>query len=479
MDIQEQEPCALWRTVGNLELRFDEFSSAAIWYVAALCCFTSVSLAADPSDSRAPSSRLISAVSDVSLGSTESSGPTTPISEADGTLSLDRLVEEVLARNPTVEEATARLRAANERPIQARALDDPKFTYMLGPDTLGSSQVDTGQNFEVSQSFPWPGKRRLREEAAGFDAESMRGGLQRVREQLAYETRVAFVELWVADRAIEINRRNAELLAEFERVAEDKYGAGLVSKQDALQAAVEREMLEHDGLVLEHSRNRAEARINALLDRETDAMLPASPLELGQAIPPPPLRALQDAATVRRPELAEAGAQIQSARRRADLARKEYYPDFSVTAGYNSFWQEDKLRPSIGFSINVPVQVARRRAGVAEAKAELSGAESRARAVRRNILREVGDSYEWVHEALDTIALYETRLVPAAEENLEAARSGYASGEVDFLALISAQKLLMDTTLRSRESRAAYHTGLASLSLAIGSSVSGELEAAE
>jgi outer membrane protein TolC len=350
---------------------------------------------------------------------------------------------------------------------------------MLGPGTLGSGQLDAGQKFEVSQSFPWPGKRRLRGEAAEFDAESIRGDLEGVREQLAYEARVAFVELWLADRAIEINGENAGLLAEFERVAEDRYGAGLVSKQDALQATVEREMLVHDGLVLKHVRNRAEARINALLDRDTDAALPGSPQELGPVIPPPPLRALQAAAATRRPELVETGARIQSAQRRADLARKEYYPDFSVMAGYDSFWQESELQPSIGFSINVPVQVSRRRAGVAEAKAEVSVAESRARAVYLDILREVDEAYEWVHEGLDAMTLYETRLIPAAEENLEAARSGYASGEVDFLALISAQKLLMDTRLRAQEGQAAYHTGLAKLARSIGSSVSGAVSAEE
>ena len=59
-------------------------------------------------------------------------------------------------------------------------------------------------------------------------------------------------------------------------------------------------------------------------------------------------------------------------------------------------------------------------------------------------------------------------MIPAAEENLEAAQSGYAAAEVDFLALISAQKLLMDTILNRYEAHASFHLAEADLELAIG-----------
>jgi len=395
---------------------------------------------------------------------------TTELSALDGMLSMERLIAHVVARNPSVAQATQALRRASERPAQAGALDDPMFSYMLGPGTLGSDQFDVAQKFEVSQSFPWPGKRWLRAEAARHGTESLRGDLGALREQLAYEARAAYIELWFLDRAIEINAGNRKLLEEFKQVAESKYASGIVPKQDALQARVEREMLVHDGQVLVRTRNRAAARINTLLNRPTDAALPAPPPTLPAPAPLRSLVELQAEADRNRPELASIASMIRVAGTEVSLASKEFYPDFSLTAGYDSFWGERELRPSVGFSVNLPIQVGRRRAAVREAKAKLAGEEAHAWKVRRDIQLEVHEVHEEVAESLDGIALYELHLLPAAEENIEAAQSGYAAGEVDFLALISAQKLLMDTTLQAKDFHAAYHMGVAKLDRAIGRS---------
>ncbi len=408
---------------------------------------------------------------DAPQASGESDTSNGALTAADGTLSLEQLIGQVIARNPSVDQAMQSLRAASERPEQARALDDPMFSYMLAPGTLGSSQFDVAQKFEVSQSFSWPGKRRLRGEAAHHEAEGLRGEVESVREELAYEARAAFLDLWFLDRALEINAANEQLLAEFEEIAERKYGAGLVSKQDALHAKVEQQMLIHDGAVLRRYRNRATAKINALLNRGTDATVPAPAPFLSNPIAPPALSELQAAAEQQRPELQRMASLVHSAETRTSLARKEFYPDFSIMASYDNYWDEREMKPSVGFSLNLPIQLGRRRAAASEAEAELASAESETRKLRRDIHLEVHEAFEEVQESLEGVTLYESHLLPAAEENLEAARSAYSSGETDFLALVSAQKLLMDTTLRARESQAAYHKGTAKLGRATGSSV--------
>ncbi len=388
-----------------------------------------------------------------------------------GALSLERVIAETLARNPSIEQATHALNAALERPAQARALDDPMLSYMIGPRTIGSSDFDPAHKFEASQSFPWPGKRRLRGEAAELEAEGLRGDLDMIREDLAYAARMTFLELWLTERAIEINNTNQNLLTEFEEIAQRKYAAGIVPKQDVLQARVEREMLVHDGAVLARTRNRIVARVNALLNQPTDTTLPSPPTSLRAPGFPPPLAELQLTAEANRPELHAVNWRLQAMETRTVLARKEFLPDLTVMAGYDTFWNEGELQPSVGFSINVPIQLGRRRAAVREADAELARVESEARRIHRDILLEVHEAFEGVHESIDGIALYESHLLPAASENLEAAHSGYASGEVDFLALVSAQKLVADTRLKLSEYQAAHHMGMAKLGRAIGSSV--------
>lgn len=394
--------------------------------------------------------------------------------DASGALSLDRLLVHVVARNPSVSIATHALDAASERVKQSGTLDDPMFSYMFGPQTIGSSEFNFSQKFEISQTFPWPGKRRLSVQAAEYEAESMTGELKSVREQLAYEARTAFVDRWFVERAIEINAANQKLLEEIADTAAQKYGAGAVSKQDVLQADLEREMLAHDGAVLARVKNRSTAKINTLLHRDMDALLPDSPVNLAATMQPISIEELKMIAEQSRPELKAASARIQSLDVRSELARKEFFPDFTVMAGYDSFWMERELRPSVGVSINLPIQTGRRRAAVAEAREELARAQSEQMKIRADIMLEVQEAYEDVQESQDGVALYENHLLPIAQENLEAARTGYTSGQADFMVLTSARKLLVDTQLKVNEFHASYQNAVAKLSRAIGQSTVSE-----
>lgn len=414
--------------------------------------------------------------------------PTDALIEDAGELSLSLLVEEVLRRNPSVTEAAQTLNAALAMHPQAVALPDPNFSYALAPGTFGhprmgsepdAGQFNLGQRFEIEQSFPWPGKLRLRGQAALQEAESERGNLEAVREKLAMEAKAAFYELWYAYRAAEINATNQKLLLNFRSIAENRYASGVVTKQDALQAGVEHDHLLHEAVVIERMRRTVAARINILLDRPTSADVPPPPQIVGNPLPLPDLDALQEKAAASRPELGVMASRIQAGETRVRLARKESYPDFSVMVGYDRFWQEKELQPMIGFSLNLPVQLGRRRGAVNEAQARLSGLEAERRRTRQEIALQVHEALEETIENHHAITLYEGRLLPSASENLEAAQTGYSAGEIDLLALITAQKLLMDTTLRLQEARASYHQSIARLERAVGAPLNAMLAIAE
>ncbi|MHB8969523.1 MAG: hypothetical protein ACYC3X_00540 [Pirellulaceae bacterium] len=69
-------------------------------------------------------------------------------------LSVDQLVAEVQARNPSLQAAAAAWRAAVERYPQMVSLDDPMFTYNVSPQGIG---MDDGGGWMVqaSQEVPW------------------------------------------------------------------------------------------------------------------------------------------------------------------------------------------------------------------------------------------------------------------------------------------------------------------------------------
>ena len=106
-------------------------------------------------------------------------------------LTEDAVIAAALARNPTVAQMAAAWQAATARYPQVTSLDDPRVGGYFGPGSIGSPDVDFAYRFEISQSFPYPGKRelrgrsalappRLREDAAGLQRAGACAGSQKV-----------------------------------------------------------------------------------------------------------------------------------------------------------------------------------------------------------------------------------------------------------------------------------------------------------
>src|SRR5688572_12600656 len=100
---------------------------------------------------------------------------------------LDRaeLIDRVLERNPSLHAARYAWRAALARYPQVTALDDPRFGYSLRPRSIDSDDVDTANDFAVSQAIPFPGKISLRGERAIAEAESAQSDVEVERVKLA------------------------------------------------------------------------------------------------------------------------------------------------------------------------------------------------------------------------------------------------------------------------------------------------------
>lgn len=391
----------------------------------------------------------------------------TQIFEGRSELSSIRLVAAVLSRNPTVPAMQTAWEAAGSRIEQVSALDDPRLSYKLAPESIGASDLDFGQKLKLSQKVPWPGKLRLRGEAAQYEVDAVQQSVEALRLQLAARAKILFADWYFVHEGIRINRINQDLLKELQRIAITRYSTGLTTKQDALRADVEVNLLKHQAIVLERQRRATLARINTLLNRTPDDPIPP-PHKLSE-----PAR-LNDAGSLRRqalqsrPELRVQAAHIQGFRTRTELAQREFYPDFNLSAGYNSLWDRTEKRFTLGVGINIPLGRSKRRAAESEARANLKQAQWDKIALSAKIEEEVQIAYDRVQESRHVLTLYRNQLLPLADQNLEAAKADYQAGSGDFLTLISAEKNLIYTQLQAERALTDAHQRLAELERAVG-----------
>lgn len=383
-------------------------------------------------------------------------------------LSAEAVVREVLARNPSLAQMAAAAQAASARYPQVISLDDPMFGVSTAPGAWGSNEVEGGYRLEVGQKFPWPGKLPLRGASASADAAAAAQEVEDMRLQLVESAKNAFYDYYLVSRAIVVNEEGLQLLRDFRQNADNRYTTGLVPQQDVLQADVEIGRQQERLLTLKRMREVAAAKINTLLHLSPDTALPSPPEQLSIGSELPAAIEIRTMALLRRPDLAAATNRLSAEQAKLALALREYKPDVEVAAAYDALWQELPLRTMVGVRVNLPVRLSRRDAAVVEAQSMIRQRQAELARLTDQANFEVQQSYSMVRESEQAIELYRTKLIPAAENNIGAAKSAYVAGKIPFLSLLEAQRNLVELRDRQFEVVVEYFRRRAALERAAG-----------
>lgn len=389
-----------------------------------------------------------------------------------GVATLERavLVEEVLRRNPTIAAARFAWRAALARHPQETALPDPTFAYSLGPRTFGSSTVpQEAHRFEVGQAIPFPGKLSLRGAAALAEAEAAARDHDAVRLRLATMASLLYDEYWLLARAAEINAEHLRLVGELRAIATARYETGVAEQQDPLRAELEEITLEHEGVELATARRITSQQLALLLHEPGGVVLPPPPASLAPVeAPGDDDAAALDAALDECPELRAAAARVRARAAGEELAHREFLPDFRVMGSYDWSWNETDMRPMLGVEVEVPLQLARRRAAVEQARAELQQARHEQASLEDEVTTEWVSARARLAEARHLLELVRDRQLPAARDQLAAARSSYEAGRVDVSDVIEAERALRAAELAAERALADTSRRAAELAAARG-----------
>ena len=367
-------------------------------------------------------------------------------------LQLDAVVAEALVRNPEIQAARHRWQAAQERAPQAAALDDPEFKVELFnyPNRL-SPDASANTIFGLSQRFPYPGKRGLKESLVVREA-GMAAALLRAKErEVAAQAKNAYYEVFLAHKAIEVHHRQIDLLKEFFEIANARFRAGKGAQVDVLKSTVEISKLSNELPVLDQQLETAKAKLNLFLSRDPQSPLgePVEPVGLGGKGARSTLDELYRTAIQNRPELRALDLEIARSQTAAALAQKQLYPDFNVTLNrFQNFDARDGFGGGVTMSLPFSFWTKPKYdAGVREATANVDSARAVFQALQNQILFEVKDLLARIEAAEKMITLYKTTVLPQSQQTLESARIGYQTGKAEFLTLLDAERAIKDFQL--------------------------------
>jgi cobalt-zinc-cadmium efflux system outer membrane protein len=393
----------------------------------------------------------------------------------DETATLREYLAYAALHNPRLEAAFARWQAALQRLPQVRALPDPTFTYGYFIEQVETRVGPQEHRLRIAQTSPWFGTLQLREDIASRAAEADYEEYQAVKLRLFFEVQDAHLERYVLARSIELTRENIELLRQLEQTARARYRVGAVGQADVIRLQVEIEKLADHLRSLEDRRRPLTARLNAALNRPTDADLPWP-----REIPDHRLDTSDEEllALLRRenPTLRALQKQIEQRRLSAELARKAYYPQMTVGVDWIATGEADMADTPgsgddpiiVGLTLSVPLWREKYDAGVREALALRHAAAKERLSAANGLIAEAQSVLYHYRDADRQVALYRDTLIPKARQSFEASLGAYQSGTGDFLDLLDAERLLLEFQLAAERARAARLQNLARLDMLVG-----------
>jgi outer membrane protein TolC len=376
------------------------------------------------------------------------------------------LVEQVLVRNPSLAQMTAAWQAASARYPQVISLEDPLFGATFAPASIGSSNVEFGYRLEIAQKYPLPQKRALRGQMALAEASAAGQDVADMRLQLRESAKNAFYDYYLVQRALVVNEENLKLLREARSSVENRVATAGASIQEVYQIDVEIGRQRERVVTLERMRQVAVARINTLLHLPPDTALPPPPEQVSLAESLPEVADLRSRALAQRPDLQALADRLVAEQASLALAYREYYPDIEASAVYDTIMGNGPIRdlaPQIGLRINLPVRTARRHAAVAEAQARIAQRQAELASRTDQLSFQVQEAYAQVRESADVIRLYQDTILPAAENNVKAARPAYTTAKIPLVSLLEAQRNFVSLRERYYEVLADYFRRRATL----------------
>ncbi len=381
---------------------------------------------------------------------------------------LADLLAEAERNHPSIQAAARMVDAKRARIAQARALPDPQLSvgYMgdFAPFKTQRNDPSSYRTVGVMQELPYPGKRDLRGKIAAQEAEAEIPNVEAARRRVRAEVKLAYYEIWSVGKALEITGRNKELLEKLARIAEERYKLGKGLQPDVLRAQVEVTRIRQRQTLLELRRRTQEAQLASLLLRPTDAPLGLLPGEIAKSGLPYSFEELISKGIENSPEIRRQERLIEQSQLAVGLARKEFYPDFSVSWDYQNRTSGMPEMYGLKFTMNLPIfNKGRRYAAVNEASETQASARQMREAVRTVLLFQVKEQFLAARASDELLTLYLKALVPQSALTLESSLAAYQVGSLDFLSLITNFISVLDYETSYYEELARYQQALARL----------------
>lgn len=398
--------------------------------------------------------------------------PQTTLSEAvrrrppnpQGEISLQDAIALALQHSPALEGFAWEVRAQEARAVQLGRWPNPELGVLVedigAPHTLSSAPnseqpVQPQTTIQLSQLVELGGRRSARRAEALLGRDVAAWDYEIARTDVFTATTQAFIALLVAQERVTLMRQNAGLVGRVTESVAARVEAGMVSPIELTRAEAAQALADLEAVRAENLLTAARSRLAAAWGgREATFGTGIGNLRtLGEV---PALPDLLERLTTA-PELLRWNTVIAQRQRSLALARAARIPAVTLTAGVRRFPNVGGSALLLGASLALPV-FDLNGAGVQEAESRGAQARTQRDAATALAFAALVQTYLGLATARQELTALSTVILPRAEEAFSAMTEGYQLGRFDYLAVLDAQRTLIDARSHYLRALSDFHT---------------------
>jgi cobalt-zinc-cadmium efflux system outer membrane protein len=356
--------------------------------------------------------------------------------------------------HPKLRAAAAAVEAARGKAVQARLYPNPVIAG-FSPQIAGDQSQWSGT---VAQDLVTAGKLRLAQQAALREVQKAEYELVRTRFDVLADVRQNFYALLVSQRRLEIYRLLLDIAKRSYEIGAQLAEAGEGTKADVLFWSIERDRAEvrliNATVFIETGRRQLAAAVG--LPRADVGTIDG---DLFQRLPNYDLKLLQEAIVTANSLPRAAEADIARAQWALERSVVQPIPNINVMGGY----QRQVGIPAMDQGL-VQVMMAvplfdRNQGNIRTARADIASSRAVLRNTELDLATQAAQAIAGYRTSQRLVAWYERYILPKARETLQITQRLYARGEVTFLSLLQAQRILTETELAFVEAQSDRWTG--------------------
>jgi len=368
------------------------------------------------------------------------------------TTDLDSLINKAIKVSPKLSMLRAKKNAAGNKIPQNSNLPNPMLTFglmNLPTNSFSFNQEPMTQKvIGLQQTIPFPGKLSAMEDAAAIDTLIIDKEIQDATNEIRKDVSEKYYSLSFFRKSLMYAKENRNLLEKISEVVSTKYSVSTASQQNLIKVQLEITNISDKIEDLKSKEGSALSALNALLLQDADTPIATETFDSIKTIDVM-VKQLDSLAKANRPFLQGIQLSEEKGKLKQNVAEKNYLPNFTLGVQYGQrdmlqktgMTQADFLSFSVGISL--PVNYGGKISSEVDEAISMQDLYTQQYYQAFQYLDGVfGSNIADLNSLKERINLFETALLPQAQQNLSSALSSYQVNKVDFINVIDAQNQL-------------------------------------